>query len=75
MQKKGNEVKLLMDGVQAYDLLQSFIVQKFFTEKMNPAYSKANVFNFRREGCFMLRLPYIFSFIQFFVTFLLSESM
>ena len=41
-----------MDGVQAYDLLNFFIVQKFFTEKMNPAYSEANALNFWRESCF-----------------------
>ena len=33
-----------MDGVQPYDLLNFFIVKRFFNEKMNPAYSKANVF-------------------------------
>ena len=33
-----------MDGVHAYDLLNFFINQKFFTEKMNPAYSKGNRF-------------------------------
>ena len=35
-----------MDGVQGFGLLNFFIVQKFFTEKINPAYSKAIVFNF-----------------------------
>ena len=35
-----------MDDVQAYDLLNFFIIQKFFTKKMNPVYSKGNVFNF-----------------------------
>ena len=33
---------------------------------MNPVYSKANVFNFWKEGCFMLKFLYLFSFIQFF---------
>ena len=38
-----------MDGVQSYNLLNFFIVQNNFTEKMNPAYSKANVFIFCRK--------------------------
>ena len=33
-----------MNGVQENELLNFFIVQKFITGKMNPAYSKANVF-------------------------------
>ena len=68
-----------MDGVQAYDLLSDldllsnfeFFIQTFFTEKINPAYSKPNAFNFWREGCFMLK--FLFLLVQYFVTFILSK--
>ena len=70
-----------MDGVQAYDLLSDldllgdfeYFIQRYFTEKINRAYSKPNVFNFWREGCFMLK--FLFLFVQYFVIFILSESM
>ena len=75
LKKKNNKAKLLLDGVQANVLLNFFIVQKLFTQKINLAYSKANVFHFWKEGCSMLKFLYLFSFIQFFVTFLLSDSM